>query len=84
MVYHWISVSFSFIRDDNIHFFFFFPQKYLVGSRLCFHKGRNKEWQDIEDFARSEGCGKEDNLSVSAYKVALSSDTFPSMAVVQY
>eukprot|EP00076_Gallus_gallus_P012872 XP_015131198.1 HMG box-containing protein 1 isoform X1 [Gallus gallus] len=41
---------------------------FLKGSRLCFHKGCNKEWQDIEDFARSEGCGKEDNLSVSAYK----------------
>lgn len=64
---------------------FFFPSsKYLLGSRLCFHKGRNKEWQDIEDFVRSEGCGKEENLSVSAYKVALSSDIFPSMAEVQY
>uniref|UniRef100_A0A8C2T439 HMG box-containing protein 1 n=1 Tax=Coturnix japonica TaxID=93934 RepID=A0A8C2T439_COTJA len=41
---------------------------FLKGSRLCFHKGRNKEWQDIEDFARSEGCGKDENLSVSAYK----------------
>ncbi|XP_065599675.1 HMG box-containing protein 1 isoform X1 [Cyrtonyx montezumae] len=41
---------------------------FLKGSRLCFHKGRNKEWQDIEDFARSESCGKEENLSVSAYK----------------
>ncbi|NXY90997.1 HBP1 protein, partial [Alcedo cyanopectus] len=41
---------------------------FLKGSRLCFHKGHNKEWQDVEDFARSEGCGKEDNLPVSPYK----------------
>uniref|UniRef100_H0YY28 HMG-box transcription factor 1 n=1 Tax=Taeniopygia guttata TaxID=59729 RepID=H0YY28_TAEGU len=41
---------------------------FLKGSRLCFHKGRNKEWQDVEEFARSESCGKEENLPASPYK----------------
>jgi len=51
---------------------------------LCFHKGRNKEWQDVEDFARSESCGKEENLPVSPYKVAVSSNKFISIPVAQY
>ncbi|NWX83964.1 HBP1 protein, partial [Nothoprocta ornata] len=41
---------------------------FLKGSRLCFHKGRNKEWQDVEDFARSESHGNEENLPAGAYK----------------
>ncbi|NXK58901.1 HBP1 protein, partial [Sylvietta virens] len=41
---------------------------FLKGSRLCFHKGRNKEWQDVEEFARSESCGKEENVQASPYK----------------
>lgn len=43
---------------------------------MCFHKGHNKEWQDVEEFARSESCGKEENLPVSPYKVAISSNKF--------
>uniref|UniRef100_A0A5F8H286 HMG box-containing protein 1 n=1 Tax=Monodelphis domestica TaxID=13616 RepID=A0A5F8H286_MONDO len=40
---------------------------FLKGTRLCFHKGCNKEWQDVEDFARSESCDSED-LPVSTQK----------------
>lgn len=48
---------------------------------MCFHKGRNKEWQDVEDFARAESCGKDENLPASPYKVAVSSDKFISITV---
>ncbi|XP_029471188.1 HMG box-containing protein 1 isoform X2 [Rhinatrema bivittatum] len=33
---------------------------FLKGTRLRFHKGRRKEWQNVEDFARPEGCETED------------------------
>lgn len=48
---------------------------------MCFHKGRNKEWQDVEEFARSESCGKEENLPVSPYKVAVSANKFTAIPV---
>lgn len=43
-----------------------------LGTRLCFHKGRNKEWEDAEDFARSTACQNEMDDSVSTYKVSFS------------
>ncbi|XP_015684276.1 HMG box-containing protein 1 [Protobothrops mucrosquamatus] len=41
---------------------------FLKGTRLCFHKGRNKEWIDVEDFAGLASCRKEADDSVGAYK----------------
>ncbi|KAL7976276.1 hypothetical protein Chor_002495 [Crotalus horridus] len=32
---------------------------FLKGTRLCFHKGRNKEWIDVEDFAGLASCRNE-------------------------
>lgn len=51
---------------------------------MCFHKGRNKEWQDVEDFARSESCDKEENTPVSRYKVAVSSFQYPQQILSSY
>lgn len=48
---------------------------------MCFHKGRNKEWQDVEEFARSESCGKEENLPASPYKVIVSSNKLTTIPV---
>lgn len=42
-----------------------------LGTRLCFHKGSNKEWQDVEDFARTEGCDNEEDLQMGTHKVDL-------------
>lgn len=44
---------------------------FLKGTRLCFHKGSNKEWQDVEDFARTEGCDNEEDLQMGTHKVDL-------------
>nr|KAF6418474.1 HMG-box transcription factor 1 [Rousettus aegyptiacus] len=41
---------------------------FLKGTRLCFHKGSNKEWQDVEDFARAEGCDNEEELQMGTHK----------------
>ncbi|PNJ29950.1 HBP1 isoform 9, partial [Pongo abelii] len=41
---------------------------FLKGTRLCFHKGSNKEWQDVEDFARAEGCDNEEDLQMGIHK----------------
>ncbi|KAL8202178.1 UNVERIFIED_CONTAM: HMG box-containing protein 1 [Gekko kuhli] len=41
---------------------------FLKGTRLCFHKRRSKEWQDVEEFARSAGFENEADVSVGAYK----------------
>ncbi|XP_024075639.1 HMG box-containing protein 1 isoform X1 [Terrapene carolina triunguis] len=41
---------------------------FLKGTRLCFHKGRNKEWQTVEHFVRAEGCENEDDLLMGTYK----------------
>uniref|UniRef100_A0A8C5RPG8 HMG box-containing protein 1 n=1 Tax=Laticauda laticaudata TaxID=8630 RepID=A0A8C5RPG8_LATLA len=41
---------------------------FLKGTRLCFHKGRNHIWIDVEDFARSAGCRNEVDDSMGAYK----------------
>lgn len=70
-IFWFCFVILSFLHAVNL-FFLFSLKKNVLGSRLCFHKGRNKEWQDVEDFARSESCGKEENGSASAYKVAVS------------
>uniref|UniRef100_A0A7N9DDY8 HMG box-containing protein 1 n=1 Tax=Macaca fascicularis TaxID=9541 RepID=A0A7N9DDY8_MACFA len=40
---------------------------FLKGTRLCFHKGSNKEWQDVEDFARAEGCDNEEDLQMGIH-----------------
>uniref|UniRef100_A0A8C6YDQ8 HMG-box transcription factor 1 n=1 Tax=Naja naja TaxID=35670 RepID=A0A8C6YDQ8_NAJNA len=44
---------------------------FLKGTRLCFHKGRNRVWIDVEDFAGSAGCRNEVEDSVGAYKVSV-------------
>lgn len=41
---------------------------FLKGTRLCFHKGSNKEWQNVEDFARTEGCDNEEDLQMGTHK----------------
>ncbi|XP_028933806.1 HMG box-containing protein 1 isoform X1 [Ornithorhynchus anatinus] len=41
---------------------------FLKGTRLCFHKGHNEEWQDVEEFARAEGCDGEDDLPMGTQK----------------
>lgn len=40
-----------------------------LGTRLCFHKESNKEWQDVEDFARAEGCDNEEEIQMGTHKV---------------
>lgn len=49
---------------------FFFLKNKKLGTRLCFHKGRNKEWIDVEDFAGLASCRNEADDSVGAYKVS--------------
>ncbi|OBS70747.1 hypothetical protein A6R68_00713, partial [Neotoma lepida] len=41
---------------------------FLKGTRLCFHKESNKEWQDVEDFARAEGCDNEEEIQMGPHK----------------
>ncbi|XP_038597394.1 HMG box-containing protein 1 isoform X2 [Tachyglossus aculeatus] len=41
---------------------------FLKGTRLCFHKGYNEEWRDVEEFARSEGCDSEEDLPMGTQK----------------
>ncbi|KAL1784012.1 HMG box-containing protein 1 isoform X1 [Sigmodon hispidus] len=41
---------------------------FLKGTRLCFHKESNKEWQDVEDFARAEGCDNEEEIQMGTHK----------------
>ncbi|XP_044136131.1 HMG box-containing protein 1 [Bufo gargarizans] len=47
----------SFSDDDDLGWCHSWPHTiwhgFLKGTRLCFHKGRKKVWQDVEDFSKS-------------------------------
>ncbi|XP_030072165.1 HMG box-containing protein 1 isoform X2 [Microcaecilia unicolor] len=40
---------------------------FLKGTRLRFHKGHNKEWKNVEDFASPKGCENED-IAMDSYR----------------
>eukprot|EP00079_Xenopus_tropicalis_P033768 XP_017947539.1 PREDICTED: HMG box-containing protein 1 isoform X1 [Xenopus tropicalis] len=60
----------SFSDDDDLGWCHSWPQTvwhcFLKGTRLCFHKGRKKQWQDVEEFAKSTRCRNE--RGIDSYK----------------
>ncbi|XP_068132381.1 HMG box-containing protein 1 isoform X1 [Hyperolius riggenbachi] len=50
----------SFSDDDDLGWCHSWPHTiwhcFLKGTRLCFHKGRKKVWQDVEDYVKSVHC----------------------------
>lgn len=51
------------------HIIWYILSNSTLGTRLCFHKESNKEWQDVEDFARAEGCDNEEEIQMGTQKV---------------
>ncbi|KAG8439927.1 hypothetical protein GDO86_005915 [Hymenochirus boettgeri] len=62
----------SFSDDDDLGWCHSWPLTvwhcFLKGTRLCFHKGRKKTWQDVEDFAKSTQSRNERDIAVGTYK----------------
>ncbi|KAM9312505.1 HMG box-containing protein 1 [Gastrophryne carolinensis] len=67
----------SFSDDDDLGWCHSWPHTvwhcFLKGTRLCFHKGRKKVWQDVEDYAKSVHC-RNDYGSPSSSQKAYGSD----------
>ncbi|XP_053575151.1 HMG box-containing protein 1 [Bombina bombina] len=65
----------SFSDDDDLGWCNSWPHTawhcFLKGTRLCFHKGRKKIWQDVEDFAKTEHCRNESGYATATFKSAL-------------
>ncbi|XP_077328560.1 HMG box-containing protein 1 [Lithobates pipiens] len=62
----------SFSDDDDLGWCHSWPHTvwhcFLKGTRLCFHKGRKKVWQDVEDFAKNVHCRNERGTMIGSQK----------------
>ncbi|XP_075455829.1 HMG box-containing protein 1 [Ascaphus truei] len=62
----------SFSDDDDLGWCHSWPLTawhcFLKGTRLCFHKGRKKQWQDVEDFDKTARCRNEHAIALGTYK----------------
>ncbi|XP_053319176.1 HMG box-containing protein 1 isoform X2 [Spea bombifrons] len=62
----------SFSDDDDLGWCHSWPVTvwhcFLQGTRLCFHKGRKKQWQTVDDFTKNARYRNERENAVGTYK----------------
>ncbi|XP_063304163.1 HMG box-containing protein 1 [Pelobates fuscus] len=62
----------SFSDDDDLGWCHSWPLTvwhcFLKGTRLCFHKGRKKQWHDVEDFVKMAHYRNEREMTAGTHK----------------